>query len=134
MLSDTEIEALAERLACGPSFSHPALSDDELYALGEALDGLLANVRNLREAWEAKCEQASKLEAEIAQIKLDNSFASAGRCAAILATWLGHDEPEIGQCDHCGAEDVPIDSYSRCDRCQPRQPYVIEPHVAGGGL
>jgi hypothetical protein len=96
MLSDTEIEALAERLCCGPDFCQPALADDELYAVGDALDGLLTTNRNLRRAWDEKCEQVARLEAEIARLKTDNAFASAGRCAAILASELGYDDEPTG--------------------------------------
>ena len=41
----------------------------------------------------------------------------AGLIASLAGPGPEDESPEIGQCDRCGAQDVGIDSYSRCVAC-----------------
>jgi len=128
MPSDSQIEILAERLACGPSFNHPALDDDELHAVGLALDDLLATNRNLSRAWEMKRAEVAQLQAanaqlaeQVAKMRLDAAYQRAQESAERLAAEFGHssdlsETKTHAPCDVCD-DFAELDWNNQCAAC-----------------
>jgi hypothetical protein len=125
MLSDTEIEALADRAFWGPGKDREPLTDDEIQALGDACIDLLTSVRGSRRGFTNAVELTKQQDAEIAALKarvaeleaqqrLDNAFEGAMRCAEILAAELGHDD-DIATDDTAYAEPA---THGPCDGCE----------------